>query len=234
MLGFIRDKGLHYLMNGKFKQAILRWLKSLVMSDYQNKQEALMMYSDEELLGLMKAGNREAFTMLYHRFWENLFITAAKALRGKEEAADVVQDVFLSFWNRHKELDIQGSLAAYLQTSVRYKCIHYIEKNITRRDYLARFEDALTNTTFAEAETVLQLKEIQKKINTAVDSMPAKMQEVYKLSRHEHLSHKEIAAYMTISVETVKKHIQHALHLIRRSLPPDSLSLISFVIFSLS
>ena len=41
----------------------------------------------------------------------------------------VLQDVFLSFWKRRKELDIQSSLAAYLQTSVRYKAIHYIEKN---------------------------------------------------------------------------------------------------------
>lgn len=201
------------------------------MSDYQDMQETLMMYTDEQLLQQMADDNRQAFTMLYRRYWEDLFITAAKALRGKEEAADVVQDVFLSLWNRRNELHIQGSLAAYLHTSVRYKCIHYIEKNITRRDYLSQLAEADVINSSMSAETNLQLKDMQQTINKTVAGMPAKMQEVYKLSRHEHLSHKEIAEYLSISVETVKKHIQHALHLIRTNLPPHTFILIVILLF---
>ena len=78
------------------------------MLDYQNTQETLLMDTDQELLQQMADDNRRAFTMLYRRYWEDLFITAAKALRGKGEAADVVQDVFLSLWNRRNELNIQG------------------------------------------------------------------------------------------------------------------------------
>lgn len=196
------------------------------MLDYQNTQEGLMMITDEQLLQQIADDDRQAFTMLYHRYWEDLFITAAKALRGKEEAADVVQDVFLSFWNRRNELQIQGSLAAYLHTSVRYKCIHYIEKNITRRDYLVQLAEVEVSNSSMNAEINLQLKEMHQTINKTVARMPAKMQEVYKLSRQQHLSHKEIAECMGISVETVKKHIQHALHLIRANLPPHT-----FVLF---
>jgi RNA polymerase sigma-70 factor (ECF subfamily) len=158
---------------------------------------------------------------LYRRYWEGLFVTAAKTLRGKDEAADVVQDVFLSLWNRRKELNIQGSIAAYLHTCVRYKCINYIEKNITRRDYLLLLTEVEINNFPASAESNLVLKEMQETISKTVSKMPPKMQEVYKLSRQEHLSYKEIAEYMSISVETVKKHIQHALNLIRTDLPPN-------------
>ena len=200
------------------------------MSDYQDIQETLMMYTDEQLLQQMADDDRQAFTMLYRRYWEDLFITAAKALRGKEEAADVVQDVFLSIWNRRNELNIQGSLAAYLHTSVRYKCIHYIEKNITRRDYLSQLAEVEVSNSSMNAETDLQLKEMQQTISKTVAGMPAKMQEVYKLSRQEHLSYKEIAESMGISVETVKKHIQHALHLIRTNLPPHTFILIILVL----
>ena len=181
-------------------------------------------HSDEALLRLMSSDDQEAFTRLYRRYWEDLFITAAKALRGKEEAADVVQDVFLSLWNRRHELNIEGSLAAYLQTSVRYKAIHYIEKNITRRDYLALLTDVAVNTLPPSAEIQLQLKEVQQAIHDAVARMPPKMQEVYRLSRQEHLSHKEIADKLGISVETVKKHIQHALQLIKTTLSYTSVS----------
>jgi len=172
----------------------------------------------------MSTDDQEAFTILYRRYWEDLFVTAAKVLRGKEEAADVVQDVFLSLWNRRHELNIEGSLAAYLQTSVRYKAIHYIEKNITRRDFLSMLTDVAVNTLPPSAEIWLQLKEVQQAIHNTVARMPPKMQEVYCLSRQEHLSHKEIADRLGISVETVKKHIQHALQLIKTALVYTSVS----------
>jgi RNA polymerase sigma-70 factor (family 1) len=172
----------------------------------------------------MSSDDQEAFTLLYRHYWKDLFITAAKVLRGKEEAADVVQDVFLSLWNRRHELNIEGSLAAYLQTSVRYKAIHYIEKNITRRDYLALFTDVAVNALPPSAEIRLQLKEVQQAIHDTVARMPPKMQEVYRLSRQEHLSHKEIADRLGISAETVKKHIQHAIHMIKLTLGYTSVS----------
>ena len=182
-------------------------------------------HTDEVLLKLMSQDDQEAFTLIYRRYWEGLFITAAKALRGKQEAEDVLQDVFLSLWNRRYQLQIQGSLAAYLQTSVRYKAIHYIEKNITRRDYLALLTDVAVNTLPASAEIRLQLKEVQQTIHDAVAKMPPKMQEVYRLSRQEHLSYKEIADRLGISAETVKKHIQHALQLIKSAMGYAAISL---------
>jgi len=175
-------------------------------------------HTDEVLLQLMSSDDQEAFALIYRRYWEGLFITAAKVLRGKQEAEDVVQDVFLSLWNRRKELHIEGSLAAYLQTSVRYKAIHYIEKNITRKDYLALLTDVAVNTLTPSADLQFQLKEVQQTIREVIAKMPPKMQEVYRLSRHEHLTHKEIAEKLGISVETVKKHIQHALQLIKNAL----------------
>ncbi|MDQ2719615.1 MAG: RNA polymerase sigma-70 factor [Bacteroidota bacterium] len=184
------------------------------------------MYSDDQLLKQMAYDDKQAFAMLYRRYWEVLFVTATKALRGKEQAADVVQDIFLSLWNRRNELHLEGSLAAYLHTSVRYKCIHYIEKNITRRDYLVQLAEVAINSFSPNAEINLQLKEIQQTVSSAVAKMPPKMQEVYKLSRQEHLSHNEIAEYMNISGETVKKHIQHALHLIRTALLPHTFTII--------
>ncbi len=201
------------------------------MLDYQKTQESLMIHTDEQLLQQMADDDRRSFTLLYQRYWENLFITAAKALRGKDAAADVVQDVFLSLWNRRNELNIQGLLAAYLHTSVRYKCIHYIEKNITRRDYLVQLAEVAISASSPNAEINLQLKEMQQTINKTVAKMPPKMQEVYKLSRQEHLNYKEISDCMSISVETVKKHIQHALRLIRKDMASYTFIFIFLLIF---
>ena len=192
-----------------------------------------MKYTDEQLLQQMADDDKQVFAILYQRYWEPLFITAAKALGERDAAADVVQDVFLSLWNRRNELNIQGSLAAYLHSSIRYKCIHYIEKNITRRNYMVQLTEVIISGSTTDAETNLKLKEMQRTINKTVAGMPFKMQEVFKLSRQEHLSHKEIAEYMNVSVETVKKHIHHALHLIRKDLIPHTSILYILVFFCL-
>lgn len=175
-------------------------------------------HNDKELLQLITGGSDDAFSMLYRRYWEELFVTAARALRDRDAAEDVVQDVFLSVWSRRKELKIEGALAAYLHTSVRYKAIHYIEKNITRRDYLALLADVSVNFLLPNAVVNLQVKELQQIIENAVNVMPPKMQQAYRLSRQQQLSHKEIAEQMNVSAETVKKHIQHALRLIKSAL----------------
>jgi RNA polymerase sigma-70 factor (ECF subfamily) len=201
---------------------------------YSDNIPGVIIDTDAKLLQQIAAGDNRAFTTLYRRYWEGLFVTAAKALRSKEEAADVVQDVFLSLWNRRKGISVQGSLAAYLHTSVRYKCIHYIEKNINRRDYLELLTEVAVNTSPLNPEVSLQVKELEEAINKTISKMPSKMQEVYKLSRQQHLSHKEIADSMSISVETVKKHIQHALSLIRTDLPSGTYMLASAIFFFLS
>jgi RNA polymerase sigma-70 factor (family 1) len=192
-----------------------------------------VIHTDESLLRLMAAGDTEAFTLLYRRHWESLFITAVKVIQSKEDAADIVQEIFLSLWNRRSEIVITASLSSYLQTSVRYKAIHYIEKNITRRNYLSMLSD-LAESNASSPESILQVKEIQEAVSVAVKQMPPKMQEVYLLSRHEYLSHKEIAARLGISEETVKKHIQHAMQLIKTSLGKTSVSLTALLFTLLS
>jgi RNA polymerase sigma-70 factor (family 1) len=177
-----------------------------------------VLYSDENLLHLMAGNDQAAFTSLYRRHWEPLFITTVKVIGSKEDAADIVQEVFISLWNRRQELVLNSTLAAYLHASVKYKAINYIEKNITRRNYLKTLGDLEAASSPPSAEALLQIKDMQELIQTVLSNMPPKMREVYRLSRQEHLSHKEIAVRLGISEETVKKHIQHALQLLKAAL----------------
>ena len=194
--------------------------------------KALYTGSDEQLLQLMRTGDEAAFEALYERYWEILFLTATRALRNADEAADVVQDVFINFWKRRFDLEIQTSLQAYLQTATRNKAIHYIEKNITRQDFLTLLTDtSVRHLGSAPPEVQLQLKQVQEVIHRAVKSMPERMRQVYELSRHEGLSYKEIAEAMNISPETVKKQIKLALATIRTALKDSNLSLMLLLFY---
>ena len=189
-------------------------------------------HTDQDLLNRIKQHDTTAFTLLYQRYWENLFVTAVKVTRSKEDARDIVQEIFLSFWNRRNDLDIMGSLDGYLQTCVHYKAIRYIEKNITRRRYLEVLLETAEINQVPDAETMLKLKDLQQAVSSAVSQMPSRMRQVYQLSRQEQLSHKEIAVMLGISDETVKKHIHHALQYIRSAIDqttiPYAILLIAF------
>jgi len=203
-----------------------------IYGKYQNYLSATILYSDESLLHLMTNDDQTAFTTLYRRYWEPLFITTVKVIGSKEDAADIVQEVFISLWNRRRELSLTSTLAAYLQASVKYKAINYIEKNITRRNYLKTLGDLAEVSPAPSAEVLMHTKEIRELIQSVIRNMPPKMREVYQLSRQEHLSHKEIAARLGISEETVKKHIQHALQLLKTALGQARISL-SALLFTL-
>lgn len=166
----------------------------------------------------MASGDTVAFSQLYNRYWDELFTLAAKMLRGEEEAADVLQDVFYALWQRREELAVRGSVAAYLHTSVRYRVRDYIAKNITRRDYLSLLTDTAVHTLPPHSQLRLELKEAQEAIQSTVARMPARVREAYQLRREQQLSYAEIAQKMGTSPETARKQVQQAMILIKNSL----------------
>ena len=182
----------------------------------------------------MADDDQAAFTSVYRRHWETLFITTVRVIGNKEDAEDIVQEVFTSLWDRRKVLNLTGPLAGYLQASVKYKAINYIERNITRRHYLAALCDAAKAATPASPEVLLRVKEAQQLMQTVIENMPPKMREVFLLSRREYLSHKEIATRLGISEETVKKHIQHALQLFRSAMGKAPASIPALLFYLLS
>jgi len=190
--------------------------------------------SDEDLLHRMVDDDQAAFTCLYRRHWEALFISTVRVIGNREDAEDIIQEVFASLWNRRKALNLTGRLAGYLQVSVKYKAINYIDRNITRRNYLETLSRVADTGTAASPEVLLRVKEVQQLIQTVIESMPPKMREVFQFSRREHLSHKEIAIRLGISEETVKKHIQHAMQLLRSALGKAPASIPALLFYLLS
>jgi RNA polymerase sigma-70 factor (ECF subfamily) len=176
-------------------------------------------YQDVQLLALLTQGNRQAFTEIYSRHWEKMMSMAVKITRSEEEGRDIVQEIFVSVWNRREVLVVQGELIAYLLKSVRNLSLRYIERNMHRQDFLARLAVAVQHLDINTAtDSQVEYKELQGKLAAAVAMLPEKMREIYRLSREEQLSHKEIAERLQIAETTVKKQISNALKLISRQL----------------
>ena len=173
--------------------------------------------SDYELLLLIKNGNREAFSEIYQRYYSVLYVYAGKFSSDADEIEDVIQDVFLSFWLKSGELELNHSLAAYLYSCVRYRIFDLLDKLQVRDRHLASLEDFIQNYQRLPDALIIE-KQLQSEIESAISSLPIKMRNVFELSRNQGLSQKQIAQYLNISDRTVKNQVSNALKLLRLKL----------------
>jgi RNA polymerase sigma-70 factor (ECF subfamily) len=190
-------------------------------------------HTDQFLLQQLTHNDQVAFTAIYQRYWKLLFREAMNVLRSQKEAEDCVQELFVSLWNRRQSLSVNSSLKAYLQTAIRYQCIDRIEKDMIRGGYLEDFSSHLSaQQTLPSVEEEIYARELAANIDQVMDKMPDKMREVFRLSRQEHLSHREIADRLSISEETVKKQIYLALKILKSNLPNASLAMVIAATFA--
>ncbi|OQP58970.1 RNA polymerase sigma-70 factor [Niastella populi] len=184
-------------------------------------------YTDNYLLQQLSHNDQAAFTVIYQRYWNSLFREAMNVLRSQKESEDCVQEVFVSLWKRRESLSVTTSLGAYLHTAVKYKCIDIIERDMIRGGYLEDFTSYMTGQqSLPSVEEEMYARDLAANIDQVMDKMPNKMREVFRLSRQEHLSHREIANRLHISEETVKKQIYLALKILKSHLGDASLAML--------
>lgn len=174
-------------------------------------------FTSEELFDLLQQDSPAAFEELYNRYWFQLFISAHKRLRCKEDAEESVQNLFESLWlNRHK-ITIHTSFENYLFASVRYIVLRMVYKK-SRYPLLSEEKaESASNPDHSTEETIL-VHDLSRQISELTERLPEKCKRVFEMSRNEMLTNKEIAAILGISEKTVENHITKALHIIRNNL----------------
>ncbi len=170
-------------------------------------------YTDCELIDLLKSGDQLAYTEIYDRFIFILLNHAYNKTRDREEAKDIVQEVFTTLWAKRERLEI-NSLAAYLCTSVRNIILNQAVHQGVRNKYFVAIQQFIPPEQVATDHRVRE-NQLIAIIEKEIAALPPKMREVFELSRREHLSHREIAERLDISEQTVSKHVTNALKVLR-------------------
>ena len=173
--------------------------------------------TDIQLLALVKKSNEMAFTVLYDKYWEMLYAVTYRKTHSKEETEDILHEVFMDIWKNRKKLAIKSSLPAYLATAVKYKIFRRIHSAAIRKKHAeaAQQEKPMTvNSTALE----VSFNELYHLIEESIERLPDKCKTVFRLSREENKTVKEIAGQLEISPNTVKNHVKHALSHLRLDL----------------
>lgn len=169
--------------------------------------------TDEMLLRFLKISDELAFKEIYLRYWKGLYYSALNKINSKEVAEDIVQTVFIDIWEKRQLHSIQN-LSAYLDTAVKYRVINYIKSAISKRAALSTVSEK-QKTEENNTELVMLVQELNAAIDNAISQLPQKTQTVFRLSRFEQHSNKEISHIMDLSEKAVEYHITQSLKCLR-------------------
>lgn len=173
--------------------------------------------NDNELVSLLSLDDMHAFTEVYNRYWKKLFSIAANKIHDLDDAEEIVQDIFVTLWNRRDKLSIVETLSSYLAVSVKYRVIKLLDKRSNRQKYVDYRMDHVS-TAENSTEQWVEFEELKDRLVLFVAELPEKCRLAYQLSRESGYSQKMIAEEMGISEKTVEAHLGKAIRTLRARL----------------
>ena len=174
--------------------------------------------SDGELVQLIQSDDQMALSELFDRYWDKLFVVATHRLNNAEIAEECVQDVFVSLWQRRKGLELKYSVGTYFAVAIKYRVINQMDKSYRIKNKLARAAAAAEPDFTPPADQLLLEKELLSQIEAAIEKLPEKCRIVFKKSREEGKTYKQIGTELGISEKTVEAHMSKAIKDLRGDL----------------
>ncbi len=143
---------------------------------------------------------------------------AVKYVKNEGLAEEIVQDVFFKIWEKRSFININISLKSYLFTAVRNKCLQHINHQKVI-DIYNKYIESPEEANISGPHENLIYKETLEIFNEALETLPERCSEIFKLSRFEGLKYSEIANNLSISIKTVEANISKALKTFRLYFP---------------
>jgi RNA polymerase sigma-70 factor (ECF subfamily) len=159
----------------------------------------------------------EHFVRLYS---DNLLYYVRGFLLSKEEAEEIVSDVFFEVWKNKEKIDKILYPRAWLVTIAHNKTISYLRKKKQEGNTVSwdEVEDFIMPGDLQTADEQIISQENIDRINDVIKGLPSRCQQVFVLAKIERVPYKEIATMLGISVKTINVHISNSLRLISKAL----------------
>jgi RNA polymerase sigma-70 factor, ECF subfamily len=173
---------------------------------------------NERILRLLQQTDEVKFMeALFKAYYNPLCRTAFRVVNDRDTAEDLVQEVFVKVWNNRQALQINTSLKAYLHRSTINTALNYLEKN--KRQVNLEAEDLIKAAPATnQLEEQLSFKEVENRVEEAINALPPACRTIFVLSRYENMSYQEIANTLNLSIKTVENQMGKALKTMREYL----------------
>ena len=170
---------------------------------------------EQEIIRKFKSGDESGLRLLFDLYYSPLCVFAYKYFDSYDKAEDIVQEAFITLWEKNRLIDFKGSVKAYLFSIVRNNSIDKIKE-----DKRFRFED-VENQAYAIIEDKFESEELEErkdKLYREIGQLPAQSKKVFEAIVFDKMKYAEVATDLDISINTVKTHYSRALKQLRSSL----------------
>ncbi|MCC8187341.1 MAG: RNA polymerase sigma-70 factor [Bacteroides sp.] len=178
------------------------------------------MMKERDIILKVKQGDKTAFSLLYTRYWKQVYGFTCLYIHSVDDAEEIVQEVFIRLWEHRSVLDEEKKPDGMLFIMTRNLIFNRYRKSLNEQFLIETIASAWDIADGAVAEEV-ETEDLRQYIRTLVEMLPQRQQEVFHLSRNEGLSYKEIAEKLHITPKTVERHINEVLKQLRRKLKSD-------------
>ncbi len=174
-------------------------------------------FSDEkDAIRSLSQGDIAAFDYIYLKYHQPVYNNILRMVHTPEIAQDLLQEVFLSLWENRQKIKTDSLAGGWLFVVSYNKSHSYLRKKI--KESFVEIPDYAIETLVAD-HTDLQ-KETQFALQTAiiddaVNKLPNRIRQVFKLCRYEGKSYDEVAHIMGISTQSVKDYLKQSIPLIK-------------------
>lgn len=192
-----------------FRKTPIDFLIFLIFIRIPTKKESYKPIKNLDITGAV-------FQNIFHKYYEWLCNYVIKLSGDPALADDIVQEVFIRFWEMREELEIHSSVKYYLLKTCHNQFLQHIRKNKREVNLLEEIKwETLKNLQVENKEE--QSKKLRL-LHSVLDELPPRCKEAFLLSKYNKLKYKEIAEEMGISVKTVEIHVSKALSVLRKSI----------------
>lgn len=175
-----------------------------------------MQNPEQILVERLRSKDKLAFELVFNEYYGTLRSYAFRFVDEIEEADEIVQDVFVKFWEKCEKIAPGSSVKSYLYRSVHNTALNHLKhqkvKDAYRQYVIGFMEEAVEDTGESGKE------DVQKRILEEINNLPPRCSEIFKLSRFEGLKYREIAEHLEISIKTVEVQMGKALKILREKL----------------
>ena len=175
------------------------------------------MENEELIVEKLRNKDKGAFEFVFNLYYNIMVLYAARFMDTREEAEEIVQDVFVKFWEKCESLSPDSSIKSYLYRSVHNSCLNAIKHEKVKDVYKQHVAQFL-ESSYQDTIEINDPDTLRSRIHQEIDNLPPRCSEIFKLSRFEGLKYQEIADHLKISVKTVEVQMGKALKTLREKL----------------
>ena len=186
---------------------------------------------DIALLKRLKEGDEAAFESIYWKYNSHVFNFINSLLYDRILSEDITQSVFMKIWEKHESIDLDKGFDAYLFTIARNMVYKETENRLLSESAFYALSQQQTNEDVLTEEKI-DADSLRMYIDKLIEQLHLSRKEIFKLSRRDHLSNKEIAIRLSISEKTVETQLYRSLRFLKQKLSDDNLLAILLVILA--